>query len=270
MDMFGRAFDGIGRPCDNGPDIIPEKRLGINGTPINPAARDSAVDVIQTGIPAIDGLNALALGHVLPIFSSPGLPHARLAAHIACRAAVSMGGNAAVVLGAIGAAFDEVDFYMGEFQRTGIIERAVLYISKAGGSPIERIAAPRTALTAAEYLAFEKGMHALVILTDIANYADALCELSAARGELPGRLGYPNGMHADLASIYERAGRMRGRAGSLTLIPVITLPRCDMAHPIVDFTGCMADGQIVLSREQYKQGEEFPVDALQSFSRTNF
>jgi V/A-type H+-transporting ATPase subunit B len=249
MDILGRAFNGIGRPRDSGPDIIAEKRLSINEVPINPIARDCSVNLIHTGISAIDEHGALALGRKPLIISRPGFPRAKLAAQIASRAATRGEGKPAVVLCATGVARFEADFYIYEFQRTGVMERAVLFISLAGDSPAERIVAPRVALTAAEYLAHEKDMHVLVILTDIINYADALREVSAARGEAPGRLGYPNGMHADFASVFERAGRLRDRAGSVTLISFLTVLEGGKPHPAAELACIAADAQIILSRD---------------------
>ena len=268
MDIMGRAFNGMGRPRDNGADIIPEARLNIDGAPINPAARDYPSEFIQTGLSAIDGLNTLIRGQKLPIFSCSGLPHSKLAAQIARQAAVRGADNKfAVVFGAMGVTFEEAEFFMSDFQRTGAIERAALYINLADEPAIERIATPRMALTAAEYLAYEKDMHVLVILTDITNYADALREISAARKEVPSRRGYPGYMYTDLASMFERAGRIRGRAGSITLIPILSMPEDDKTHPIPDLTGYITEGQIIFSRELYRKGVEPPIDALQSLSR---
>ena len=269
MDMLGRVFDGMGRPRDNGPEIIPEMRLDMNGSPINPAARDYPSEFIQTGISAIDGLNTLVRGQKLPVFSGSGLPHAQLAAQIARQAKV-LGGdssNFAVVFGAIGITFEEADFFISDFRRTGAIERAVLFMNLANDPAIERIATPRMALTAAEYLAYEKGMHVLVILTDITNYAEALREVSAARKEVPGRRGYPGYLYTDLATMYERAGRIRGKSGSVTQIPILTMPEDDKTHPIPDLTGYITEGQIILSRELYRRGIEPPIDVLPSLSR---
>ena len=269
MDMLGRVFDGMGRPRDNGPEIIPEMRLDMNGSPINPAARDYPSEFIQTGISAIDGLNTLVRGQKLPVFSGSGLPHAQLAAQIARQAKV-LGGdssNFAVVFGAIGITFEEADFFISDFRRTGAIERAVLFMNLANDPAIERIATPRMALTAAEYLAYEKGMHVLVILTDITNYAEALREVSAARKEVPGRRGYPGYLYTDLATMYERAGRIRGKSGSVTQIPILTMPEDDKTHPIPDLTGYITEGKIILSRELYRRGIEPPIDVLPSLSR---
>lgn len=267
-DMLGRIFDGMGRPIDGGPNIIAEKRLGIDGVPINPAARDYPSEFIQTGISAIDGLNTLVRGQKLPVFSGSGLPHAQLAAQIARQAKV-LGdeSNFAVVFAAIGITFEEADFFITDFRRTGAIERAVMFMNLANDPAIERISTPRMALTAAEYLAFDLGMHVLVILTDITNYAEALREVSAARKEVPGRRGYPGYMYTDLATMYERAGRIRGRAGSITQIPILTMPEDDKTHPIPDLTGYITEGQIILSRELYRKGVTPPIDVLPSLSR---
>ncbi len=269
MDMLGRVFDGLGRPRDNGPEIIPDKRMDMNGAPINPAARDYPDEFIQTGISAIDGLNTLVRGQKLPVFSGSGLPHAQLAAQIARQAKVIKGksDNFAVVFGAIGITFEEADFFISDFRRTGAIDRAVLFMNLANDPAIERIATPRMALTAAEYLAYEKDMHVLVILTDITNYAEALREVSAARKEVPGRRGYPGYLYTDLASIYERAGRIRGKAGSVTQIPILTMPEDDKTHPIPDLTGYITEGQIILSRELHRKGVAPPIDVLPSLSR---
>lgn len=269
MDMLGRVFDGMGRPRDNGPEIIPEMRLDMNGSPINPAARDYPSEFIQTGISAIDGLNTLVRGQKLPVFSGSGLPHAQLAAQIARQAKV-LGGdssNFAVVFGAIGITFEEADFFISDFRRTGAIERAVLFMNLANDPAIERIATPRMALTAAEYLAYEKGMHVLVILTDITNYAEALREVSAARKEVPGRRGYPGYLYTDLATLYERAGRKMGSEGSITMIPILSMPEDDKTHPIPDLTGYITEGQIILSRELYRKNITPPIDVLPSLSR---
>ena len=269
MDMLGRVFDGLGRPRDNGPEIIPEMRLDMNGAPINPASRDYPDEFIQTGISAIDGLNTLVRGQKLPVFSGSGLPHAALAAQIARQARVlgDRSDNFAVVFGAIGITFEEADFFISDFRRTGAIDRAVLFMNLANDPAIERIATPRMALTAAEYLAFEKDMHVLVILTDITNYAEALREVSAARKEVPGRRGYPGYLYTDLATLYERAGRIKGKSGSVTLLPILTMPEDDKTHPIPDLTGYITEGQIILSRELYRKGVQPPIDVLPSLSR---
>ena len=267
-DMLGRVFDGLGRPIDNGPEIIPDKRMDVNGSPINPAARAYPNEFIQTGISAIDGLNTLVRGQKLPIFSASGLPHSNLAAQIARQAKVrGTDEQFAVVFAAMGITFEESNFFVESFKETGAIDRTVLFVNLANDPAIERIATPKMALTAAEYLAFEKNMHVLVILTDITNYADALREVSAARKEVPGRRGYPGYMYTDLASIYERAGRQQGKNGSITMIPILTMPEDDKTHPIPDLTGYITEGQIILSRELYRKGITPPVDVLPSLSR---
>lgn len=267
-DMLGRVFDGMGNPKDGGAPIIPEKRLDINGQPINPAARDYPNEFIETGVSAIDGLNTLVRGQKLPVFSASGLPHAELAAQIARQAKV-IGSDEkfAVVFGAIGITYEEAEFFMSDFRRTGAIDRAVLFMNLANDPAVERIATPRMALTAAEYLAFEKDMHVLVILTDITNYAEALREVSAARREVPGRRGYPGYLYTDLATMYERAGRIVGKKGSITQIPILTMPEEDKTHPIPDLTGYITEGQIILSRELHKKGVIPPIDVLPSLSR---
>src|SRR5690554_2637658 len=267
-DMLGRVFDGMGRPIDDGPRIIAEKRMDINAEPLNPASRDYPSEFIQTGISAIDGLNTLVRGQKLPVFSGSGLPHANLATQIARQAKV-LGGesNFAVVFAAIGITFEEADFFVTDFRRTGAIDRAVLFMNLADDPAIERIATPRMALTAAEYLAYDLGMHVLVIMTDITNYAEALRETSAARKELPGRRGYPGYMYTDLATMYERAGRIRGKEGSITQIPILTMPEDDKTHPIPDLTGYIIEGQIILSRDLQRKGVEPPIDVLPSLSR---
>jgi V/A-type H+-transporting ATPase subunit B len=266
--ILGRVFDGLGRPRDNGPKIIPDKRLDTNGTPINPYARDYPSEFIQTGISAIDGLNTLVRGQKLPIFSASGLPHSRLAAQIARQAKVlGTDEQFAVVFGAMGITFEEADFFISDFRRTGAIERAVLFMNLANDPAIERIATPRTALTAAEYLAYELDMHVLVILTDMTNYAEALREVSAARKEVPGRRGYPGYLYTDLATIYERAGRIKGKKGSITQIPILSMPEDDKTHPIPDLTGYITEGQIMLSRELHRKGVYPPIDVLPSLSR---
>ncbi len=267
-DMLGRVFDGMGNPKDGGSPIIPETRLDVNGRPINPAMRDYPNEFIQTGISAIDGLNTLVRGQKLPVFSASGLPHSELAAQIARQAKVlGTDSKFAVVFAAVGITFEEAEFFINDFRKTGAIERAVLFINLANDPAVERIATPRMALTAAEYLAFEKGMHVLVITTDITNYAEALREVSAARKEVPGRRGYPGYLYTDLASMYERAGRIKGKEGSITQIPVLTMPEDDKTHPIPDLTGYITEGQIILSRELYKKGVTPPIDVLPSLSR---
>ncbi len=267
-DMLSRVFDGMGRPIDGGPDILPVKRLDINGLPMNPAARNYPREFIQTGISAIDGLNTLVRGQKLPIFSASGLPHSILAAQIARQAKVR-GTNEpfAVVFAAMGITFEESEFFVESFRETGAIDRTVMFINLANDPAVERISTPRMALTAAEYLAFEEEMHVLVILTDITNYADALREVSAARKEVPGRRGYPGYMYTDLASLYERAGRQKGKNGSITLIPILTMPEDDKTHPIPDLTGYITEGQIILSRDLYRKGITPPIDVLPSLSR---
>lgn len=266
-DMLGRVFDGMGNPRDGGEPVIPEKTMDINGEPINPAARDYPNEFIQTGISAIDGLNTLVRGQKLPVFSMSGLPHAELAAQIARQAKVRSGGNFAVVFAAIGITFEESQYFVEDFKRTGAIERTVLFTNLANDPAVERIATPRLALTCAEYLAFTCGMHVLVIMTDITNYAEALREVSAARREVPGRRGYPGYLYTDLATLYERAGRIRGAQGSITQIPILTMPEDDKTHPIPDLTGYITEGQIILSRDLYKKGIFPPVDVLPSLSR---
>ncbi len=267
-DMLGRVFDGLGNPKDGGAAIIPEKRIDINGQPINPAARDYPDEFIQTGVSAIDGLNTLVRGQKLPVFSASGLPHAQLAAQIARQAKVlGKDSKFAVVFAAIGITYEEAEYFMQDFRRTGAIERAVMFVNLANDPAVERIATPRMALTAAEYLAFEKDMHVLVIMTDITNYCEALREVSAARKEVPGRRGYPGYLYTDLATIYERAGRIKGKAGSITQIPILTMPEDDKTHPIPDLTGYITEGQIILSRELYKKGINPPIDVLPSLSR---
>jgi len=267
-DMLGRVFDGLGRPIDNGPEIIPEKRLDINGLPMNPSARDYPNEFIQTGVSAIDGLNTLVRGQKLPIFSGSGLPHANLAAQIARQSRVlGTESKFAVVFAAIGITYEEADFFISDFRRTGAIDRTVLFMNLADDPAIERISTPRVALTAAEYPAFEKDMHVLVILTDITNYAEALREVSAARKEVPGRRGYPGYLYTDLATIYERAGRKRDHKGSITMIPILTMPEDDKTHPIPDLTGYITEGQIILSRDLYRKNIKPPIDVLPSLSR---
>ena len=267
-DMLGRVFNGMGQPIDGGPAILPEATRDINGLPMNPAARDYPNEFIQTGISTIDGLNTLVRGQKLPIFSGSGLPHAQLAAQIARQAKV-LGGesNFAVVFAAIGITFEESEYFVNEFKRTGAIDRTVLFTNLANDPAVERISTPRMALTAAEYLAFDKGMHVLVILTDITNYAEALREVSAAKKEVPGRRGYPGYLYTDLATLYERAGRQLGKEGSITMIPILTMPEDDKTHPIPDLTGYITEGQIILSRELFRRGINPPVDVLPSLSR---
>lgn len=267
-DIIARTFNGVGEPIDGGPAIVPKKREDINGNPINPTARDYPNEFIQTGISTIDGMNTLVRGQKLPLFSASGLPHSRVAAQIARQARVlGTGEGFAVVFCAMGITFEEAQFFMEDFKRTGAISRSVLFINLADDPVIERISSPRTALTAAEYLAFELGMHVLVILTDMTNYCDALREISAARKEVPGRRGYPGYLYTDLSTLYERAGRIRGRKGSITQIPVLTMPDDDKTHPIPDLTGYITEGQIFISRQLHGQGIYPPVDVLPSLSR---
>lgn len=267
-NILGRVFDGMGRPIDGGEEIIPKKLADINGTPLNPVARNYPSEFIQTGISAIDGLNTLVRGQKLPIFSGSGLPHAKLAAQIARQAKVKgKDDDFAVVFAAIGITFEEANFFIEDFKKSGSIERSVLFINLANDPAIERIATPKMAITCAEYLAYELGMHVLVILTDITNYAEALREVSAARKEVPGRRGYPGYMYTDLASLYERAGRIVGKNGSITQIPILTMPEDDKTHPIPDLTGYITEGQIILSRDLYHRGVFPPIDVLPSLSR---
>ena len=266
--MLGRIYNGMGEPIDGGTKTIPEKMLDINGTPINPAARYYPSEFIQTGISTIDGLNTLVRGQKLPIFSGSGLPHAQLAAQIARQAKV-LGDDEkfAVVFAAVGITFEEADFFISDFKKTGAIDKTVMFMNLASDPAIERIATPRMALTAAEYLAFDLNMHVLVIITDITNYAEAQREVSAARKEVPGRRGYPGYMYTDLATMYERAGRKMGSEGSITMIPILTMPEDDKTHPIPDLTGYITEGQIILSREMYRKNYMPPVDVLPSLSR---
>ncbi|MCI6820849.1 MAG: V-type ATP synthase subunit B [Clostridiales bacterium] len=267
-DMLGRVFSGMGEPIDGGPELIPERKIDINGLPMNPSARVYPDEFIQTGVSAIDGLNTLVRGQKLPIFSGSGLPHAKLAAQIARQAKVLKGeSNFAVVFCAIGITFEESDYFISDFRDTGAIDRTVMFINLANDPAIERIATPRMALTAAEYLAFEKDMHVLVILTDITNYAEALREVSSARKEVPGRRGYPGYLYTDLATLYERAGRKEDSEGSITMIPILTMPEDDKTHPIPDLTGYITEGQIILSRELYRKNVMPPIDILPSLSR---
>ena len=267
-DMLGRVFNGMGEPIDGGPAILADAHKDINGLPMNPAARAYPAEFIQTGVSTIDGLNTLVRGQKLPIFSGSGLPHAALAAQIARQAKV-LGDDEtfAVVFAAIGITFEESEFFIQDFRRTGALDRTVLFINLANDPAVERIATPRMALTAAEYLAFDKGMHVLVILTDITNYAEALREVSAAKKEVPGRRGYPGYLYTDLATMYERAGRRLGTEGSITMIPILTMPEDDKTHPIPDLTGYITEGQIILSRDLFRAGVNPPVDVLPSLSR---
>ena len=268
LDVLGRIFDGSGRPIDDGPQIIAEKKLDINGNPINPYARDYPNNFIQTGISSIDVLNTLVRGQKLPIFSGSGLPHAKLASQIARQAKVlGKEEKFAVVFASMGITFEEANFFISDFRRTGAIEKSVMFVNLANNPAVERIITPRMALTCAEYLAFEKGMHVLVILTDMTNYCEALREVSAARKEVPGRRGYPGYLYTDLANLYERAGRIKGKKGSITLIPILTMPEDDKTHPIPDLTGYITEGQIILSRELHHKGIYPPINVLPSLSR---
>ena len=267
-DMLGRVFDGIGRPKDGGPEILPVERRDINGLPMNPAARIYPAEFIQTGVSAIDGLNTLVRGQKLPIFSASGLPHANLAAQIAKQAKVrGTDEKFAVVFAAMGITFEESNFFVESFKETGAIDRTVMFVNLANDPAVERISTPRMALTAAEYLAFDCDMHVLVILTDITNYADALREVSAARKEVAARRGYPGYMYTDFATIYERAGRQYGKNGSITMIPILSMPEDDKTHPIPDLTGYITEGQIILSRDLYRKGVKPPINVLPSLSR---
>jgi len=268
LDILGRIFDGSGRPIDNGPQIIAEKKLDINGNPLNPYARDYPNDFIQTGISSIDVLNTLVRGQKLPIFSGAGLPHARLASQIARQSKVlGKEEKFAVVFAAMGITFEEASFFINDFRRTGAIEKCVMFINLANNPAVERIITPRMALTCAEYLAFEKNMHVLVILTDMTNYCEALREVSAARKEVPGRRGYPGYLYTDLATLYERAGRIKDKKGSITLIPILTMPEDDKTHPIPDLTGYITEGQIILARDLHLKGIYPPINVLPSLSR---
>lgn len=268
MDILGRIFDGLGGPIDGGPKILPEKRADINGAPLNPYARDYPNEFIQTGVSVIDGLNPLVRGQKLPFFSGSGLPHNRVAAQVARQAKVlGKEEEFAVAFGAMGITYEEAEFFTQDFRRTGAIERAVVFLNLADNPAIERLATPRVTFTAAEYLAFEKGMHVLVILTDMTNYCEALREISAARKEIPGRRGYPGYLYTDLATVYERAGRLQGKKGSITLIPILTMPEDDKTHPIPDLTGYITEGQIMFSRTLHRKKVSPPVDVLPSLSR---
>jgi V/A-type H+-transporting ATPase subunit B len=267
-DIVARVFNGVGEPVDGGPDIVPDSRRDVNGRPINPTARDYPNEFIQTGISTIDGMNTLVRGQKLPIFSGAGLPHGRVAAQIARQARVlGTGEGFAVVFCAMGITFEEAQFFMDDFRRTGAISRSVLLINLAQDPVIERIASPRTALTVAEYLAFDLDMHVLVVMTDMTNYCDALREISAARKEVPGRRGYPGYLYTDLSTLYERAGRIKNRKGSITQIPVLSMPDDDKTHPIPDLTGYITEGQIYISRSIHGQGIYPPIDVLPSLSR---
>jgi V/A-type H+-transporting ATPase subunit B len=266
-DMLGRVFNGAGEPIDGGPPLVPERRADINGTPLNPAAREKPADFIQTGVSTIDGLNTLVRGQKLPIFSGAGLPANELAAQIARQARVREGEEFAVIFGAMGITFREASFFLRSFEQSGALDRTVIYLNRADDPTVERILTPRFALTAAEYLAFDLGLHVLVILTDMTNYCEAVREVSTAREEIPGRRGYPGYLYSDLATIYERAGRVRGKPGSITQIPILTMPDDDVTHPIPDLTGYITEGQIVLSRALHRAGIYPPIDVLPSLSR---
>lgn len=266
-DMFGRIFDGLGRAVDAGPSIIPEVRLDINGAAMNPVLREYPDMFIRTGISAIDGLNMLISGQKLPIFSASGLPHAELISQIARQSKTSTDDDFVIVFAAIGITFEELDYFTTSLKESGAIDRTVIFSTLADAPAIERIATPKAALTAAEYFAFNKGKEVLVLMTDMTNYADALREVSSARKEVPGRYGYPGYLYTDFASIYERAGRKKGSAGSITLVPVLTMPEDDITHPVPDITGHIAEGQIYLSREMFRKGITPPVDILKSHSR---
>lgn len=267
-DLLGRVLDGLGRPRDNGPAIIPETFSDINGSPINPFAREYPNEFIQTGISAIDGLNTLVRGQKLPIFSGSGLPHNRLAAQIVRQAKVLGQEEAfAVVFGAMGITFEEAEFFQKDFSESGALARTVVFLNLASEPAIERIATPRAALSTAEYLAFECDMHVLVVLTDMTNYCEALREISAARKEIPGRRGYPGYLYTDLASLYERCGRIKNKKGSITLMPILTMPEDDKTHPIPDLTGYITEGQIILSRSLERKKVSPPIDVLPSLSR---
>lgn len=268
LDMLGRVFDGMGRPIDGGAEIIPDRYMDINGLAMNPAAREYPSEFIQTGVSAIDGLNTLVRGQKLPLFSGSGLPHANLAAQIARQAKVRGSNNKfAVVFAAVGITYEEAEFFMTDFRRSGAIDRSVMFLNLANDPAVERIATPRMALTAAEYLAFEQNMHVLVIITDITNYCESLREVSAARKEVPGRRGYPGYLYTDLATMYERAGKKKGIDGSITMIPIVSMPEDDITHPIPDLTGYITEGQIILSRDLYRKGITPPIDVLPSLSR---
>ncbi|QTX33525.1 V-type ATP synthase subunit B [Aminithiophilus ramosus] len=267
-DMLGRIFNGRGEPIDDGAPVIPEKSLDVNGNPMNPFSRDYPSEFIQTGISTIDGMNPLVRGQKLPIFSGSGMPHNRIAAQIARQATVISGHEEfAVVFAAMGITFEEASFFMEDFRKTGAIERTAMFVNLADDPAIERITTPRLALTTAEYLAFEKDMQVLVILTDFTNYCEALREISAARKEVPGRRGFPGYLYTDLATLYERAGRLKGKKGSITQFPILTMPEDDKTHPIPDLTGYITEGQIILGRPLHRKGIFPPVDVMPSLSR---
>jgi len=267
-DMLGRAFNGLGEPRDKGPKIIPKEKVDINGLPINPYSRENPSEFIQTGISTIDAMNTLVRGQKLPIFSGAGLPHNQLAVQIARQAKVRGSGEKfAVVFAAVGITHEEASFFIRDFEKTGALENAVLFLNLADDPSVERIITPRLALTTAEYLAYEQDMHVLVIITDMTNYAEALREISSARNEVPGRRGYPGYMYTDLSTIYERAGRVKGAKGSVTQLPILTMPGDDKTHPIPDLTGYITEGQIILGRDLHRKNIYPPVDVLPSLSR---
>lgn len=267
-DMLGRILNGAGKPTDGGPELLAEKNMDINGKAINPFSRKQPHEVIQTGISTIDATNTLLRGQKLPIFSGSGLPHNELALQIARQATVpGAKGNFVVVFAAMGITNEEAQRFIQDFEETGALDRTVVFMNLANDAAIERILTPRMALTAAEYFAYEKGMHVLVILTDMTNYCESLREISSARQEIPGRRGYPGYMYTDLANLYERAGILNGKNGSVTQIPILTMPADDITHPIADLTGYITEGQIVISRELHRRGVYPPIDILPSLSR---
>jgi V/A-type H+-transporting ATPase subunit B len=267
-DLLGRIFNGIGHPMDDRPPIVSRLRANVNGSPVNPVARAYPREFIQTGISAIDGLNSLVRGQKLPIFSGSGLPHNRLAAQIV-RQAKLLGEESrfVVVFAAMGVSYSDARFFREDFESNGVLGNVVMFINLADDPPIERLILPRTALTVAEYLAFELDLHVLVVLTDMTYYAEALREVSTAKGDVPTRKGYPGYLYSDMAEIYERAGRIRNRHGSITMVPVVSMPSDDITHPIPDLTGYITEGQIALSRELHNQGLYPPVDVPPSLSR---
>jgi V/A-type H+-transporting ATPase subunit B len=268
LDILGRIFDGNGKPVDNGPAIVADDYLDINGSPINPASRQPPAEFIETGISAIDGLNVLVRGQKLPIFSGSGLPHNKIASQIVRQASLKGKDESfAIVFGAIGVSYDDAAYFIKNLEETGALSRSVGFINTASAPVIERLSTPRLALTAADYLAWEHGMHVLVILSDITNYCDALRELAAMRGEIPSRRGYPGYMYTDLSSIYERAGRISGKEGSVTIMPILTMPDDDITHPIPDLTGYITEGQVVLSRALERKRVYPPIDVFLSLSR---
>lgn len=267
-DLLGRIFNGLGEPIDGFPQIVSSEKVNVNGNPINPFARIYPRDFIQTGISSIDGMNTLIRGQKLPIFSGNGLPHNRLAAQIIRQAKLrSSDDQFVMVFAGMGIKYDVARFFRDTFEESGVLSKVVMFQSLADSPSIERIITPRCALTAAEYLAYEKGMHVLVVLTDMTNYCEALREISTTRGEVPGRKGYPGYLYSDLAEIYERAGKIKGSEGSITQIPILTMPNDDISHPIPDLTGYITEGQIVLDRELSQKGMYPPVAGLPSLSR---